>query len=494
MENHTASSAFQKLQNLRTLSGPRRTLGLSDERIQEILYRDPRLVQAINEATALYLEMSSDEKELLLSSEDEVCSSVQSGFLNFYGRDTTNPYTPLAGRGPWIVTAHGAVVIDCGGYGMLALGHSPPSVLETLSRPQVMANIMTPNFSQIRFNAKLRANLGFTRGGCPFDKFICLNSGSEAVGIAVRLSDVQAKNKMESGGYKRSKFLVLKGAFHGRTDRPAQASDSSIGSYRQHLASFQKRDNLIVVPSNDSEALQAAFNEAESEGTFIEAMLIEPIQGEGNPGVLIDREFYDLARSLTLRHGSLLLADSIQAGLRGHGCLSIVDYPGFEDCEVPDMETWSKALNAGQYPLSVLGLNKRAAGLYSSGLYGNTMTTNPRALDVACTVMDSITDDTRQNVKDRGEQFASALEALCQELPEIATGFTGTGLLFAVELKEKFPVVADRGVELLCRESGLGIIHGGTNAIRFTPYLNITVEESDLVISLLREVLQSLKA
>ena len=74
--------------------------------------------------------------------------------------------------------------------------------------------------------------------------------------------------------------------------------------------------------------------------------------------------------------------------MRGHhGVLSIIDYPGFEDLDCPDMETYSKALNAGQYPLSVLAMTGKAAELYRSGLYGNTMTTNPRALDVAIALL-----------------------------------------------------------------------------------------------------------
>ena len=39
------------------------------------------------------------------------------------------------------------------------------------------------------------------------------------------------------------------------------------------------------------------------------------------------------------------------------GTPTVVDYEGFQDAEAPDLETWSKALNAGQYPLSVLSLN-----------------------------------------------------------------------------------------------------------------------------------------
>src|SRR5690606_8682764 len=99
--------------------------------------------------------------------------------------------------------------------------------------------------------------------------------------------------------------------------------------------------------------------------------------------------FYAAARELTAAHGSLLLVDSIQAGLRAHGVLSVIDYPGFENLPAPDMETYSKALNAGQYPLSVLAVSGHVAGLYRSGVYGNTMTTNPRAMDVACAVLDS---------------------------------------------------------------------------------------------------------
>ena len=42
------------------------------------------------------------------------------------------------------------------------------------------------------------------------------------------------------------------------------------------------------------------------------------------------------------------------------------------------MEAWSKAINAGQFPLSVVGMTAEVADKYVTGIYGNTMTTNPR--------------------------------------------------------------------------------------------------------------------
>ena len=164
---------------------------------------------------------------------------------------------------------------------------------------------------------------------------------------------------------------------------------------------------------------------------------------------------------MTLDHGSMLLVDSIQAGLRGQGCLSIIDYPGFETCEVPDLETWSKALNAGQYPLSVLGLSPRAAEFYVVGIYGNTMTTNPRALETAVAVLDQITPELRTNIRERGNELVEKLTALAEKMPEIILKVQGTGLLCSAELDpETHQVVGFGQVEELCRTMGLGIIHG----------------------------------
>ena len=247
---------------------------------------------------------------------------------------------------------------------------------------------------------------------------------------------------------------------------------------------------MILVPSNDITALRDAFADAAEKGVFIESMSIEPVQGEGNPGQCIDREFYDEARRLTKENGSMLIIDSIQAGIRGQGCLSIIDYEGFQDAECPDLETWSKALNAGQYPLSVLGLNDRAAENYVVGIYGNTMTTNPRALETACAVLDLITPELRKNIRERGDEFVSKLEGLAAELPGIITQVQGTGLLLSAELEpSKFPVIGFDAVETWCRKNGLGVIHGGSNALRFTPHFNLTSAEIDAIIDIVRDAL-----
>jgi acetylornithine/succinyldiaminopimelate/putrescine aminotransferase len=376
---------------------------------------------------------------------------------------------------------------------MLGLGHAPEAVLSALQGKQVMANVMTPSLSQKALSAALRRELGHTRGHCPFGRFLCVNSGSEAVTVASRISDINAKLMTDPGGRyagKPIKILSLKGGFHGRTDRPGQFSDSTRRAYREHLATFRDRDRLITVEPNDIHQLRQVFSEANSNDIFIEAFFFEPVMGEGNPGLAITREFYDAAMELTREHGSLLLVDSIQAGLRAHGVLSILDYPGFESAETPDMETYSKALNAGQYPLSVLAMTDRAAKLYRKGVYGNTMTTNPRSLDVACAVLDKVTPELRQNIRDRGAEFLSRLQLLQEELGDRITGIQGTGLLLSAEVDGKrFKAFGSGSLEEHMRMHGISVVHGGKNSLRYTPHFNISSEEIGLIIDATRNAL-----
>lgn len=472
--------------------GKIRTPGLADAIVLDFAGRDGDLRGAIEAAGAEYARIRTEFPDLLDLDEDAQALEVQSGFVNFYAADAANPYVALAARGPWIVTLKGAVIYDTGGYGMLGLGHTPDGVIAAMAKPQAMANIMTPSVSQLRFARAMRNEIGATRGGCPYSAFLCLNSGSESVSLASRIVDANAKTMTDPGARhagKAIKRVVVKGAFHGRTERPALYSDSSRKTYVQYLASFRGEDSVITVPPYDQDALRKVFADADANGWFIEAMFLEPVMGEGDPGRSVPVEFYNAARELTRAHGSLLLIDSIQAGLRATGYLSIVDYPGFEKAAVPDMETYSKALNAGQYPLSVLAVTEAAAAIYKRGLYGNTMTANPRALDVACAVLAQVTPELRDNIQERGRQAIALLEGLKDELGGRITKVQGTGLLFSCELTKDYKGYGAGSTEEWMREQGIGVIHGGENSLRFTPHFAVTGAEMELVVAMVKRAL-----
>ncbi len=479
-------SVLDKLQTIRSAKGRVITKGLSDAIIKQFLASDPLLSVAIENAYDNFLAIKAEFPALIDLDETAQMAQVQEDYVNFYSGDAVNPYVSLAGKGAWLVTLKGAIIHDNGGYGMLGGGHAPDFVLKTMSRPHVMANIMTPSVLQMKLSQAIKREVGHSQGSCPYAKFLCMNSGSESVTVAARISDINAKNMTAEGGRhagKKIKIMSLKGAFHGRTDRPAQYSDSSLPGYKKNCASFAKRDNLITIPINDIAALKAAFAQVDADNIFVESFFMEPVMGEGNPGMGVNREFYDVARQLTKERGTLLLIDSIQAGLRAQGCLSIVDYQGFAGIEPPDMETYSKALNAGHYPLSVLAMTDATAKLYVKGVYGNTMTANPKALDVACEVLARVDADFRQNILVRGQEFVEKLNGLQEKLGGKVTNVQGTGLLFSCELAPEFKAYGTDSIEEYLRHHGVGVIHGGENSLRFTPHFAITSAEVDLIIN-----------
>lgn len=487
------TNLLSQLAPLRAHAGKRRTIGLDDDTVARFAVTHPELGEAIAAAAAEYALIRDLHADLLDLDEDAQIQAVQSGYVNFYPDDGVNPYVALTARGPWVITLKGAVLHDSGGYGMLGFGHTPSAVIAAMAKPQVMANIMTPSLSQLRFERALRGAIGTTRGECPYERFFCLNSGSESVSLAARIADVNSKLMTDPGARhagRAIKRVVVKGSFHGRTERPALYSDSSRKAYMQHLASFRNEDSVITVEPYDIDALKKVFADAESNGWFVEAMFLEPVMGEGDPGRGVPPAFYAAARALTRDHGSLLLVDSIQAGLRAHGVLSIVDYPGFEGLQAPDMETYSKALNAGQYPLSVLAVGERAASLYRKGLYGNTMTSNPRALDVAVAVMEHVTPELQANIRNRGAEAIEKLEKLKSELGGLITKVQGTGLLFSCELAPQFKCYGAGSTEEWLRERGIGVIHGGVNSLRFTPNFTIGSDEIELLVSMVGRALR----
>ena len=163
IKNSTIDKSLSKILDIRENSGESDTSGILDSEITNFLSLDKKLSIAIDEAYTYHLKLRKEMgTALLMKSEKELVKSLQGGFVNFYAPATVNPYVAIAGKGPWIITAYGAVLHDNGGYGMLGAGHGPETVIDAMSGNWVMANVMTPSFSQQRLVDRLRKELGHT--------------------------------------------------------------------------------------------------------------------------------------------------------------------------------------------------------------------------------------------------------------------------------------------------------------------------------------------
>lgn len=452
------------IRRLSTLT-KQKTKGLSKNNLNK--FKDNKLLKSTINYSNVYLK-----KNVLYSLNID---TIQRNINSFYDKKYTQPYVPIYAEGPWVGIDFNKVIYDSGGYGMLGFGHNDPDILKTISKPQVMANIMTANINQYNFTDKLNKEIGNKNNNKPYSKYMFLNSGSEINSLAIRIANIHNK--------KNPVQINLKGSFHGRTETPAILSDSCRDTYNKHLNKFKLKCNNYSVEPNNINDLKNIFNKIIINKENPELFIMEPVMGEGMPGLSIEPEFYKEVRRLTKENDCLLLVDSIQAGFRCYGDLSIVDYPNFENLDPPDMESFSKTINGGQFPLSVLGLSEDVSNKFKKGLYGNTMTANPRALDIGSTILDKMNYEVKNNIIEKGKILKDEFIKLQEEF-EFIESVSGTGLLLAIHINETFPVSE---LELILRKNGLNVIHGGKNAIRFTPWFLINDDEIDLIINILRE-------
>ena len=134
-----SSACAEAIQSLRAkTSGTKRlTEGLPLDLLKPF-HNDAHLNRALADAhKQLDVLMQTYGRDFVVRDEAVVSQDMQKGFVNFYGVFSSArarasaasftppfsdpgalmPYIPLAARGPWIITLHGAVVHDNGGYG-----------------------------------------------------------------------------------------------------------------------------------------------------------------------------------------------------------------------------------------------------------------------------------------------------------------------------------------------------------------------------------------
>ena len=218
-----------------------------------------------------------------------------------------------------------------------------------------MANVMTPSCRQLRFTRALEREIGHTRGGSPVHALSLpqLRFRIGVAGLPHRRRQRQADDRCRRPAMPAARSSASRSRAHstaapnvrrcysdstpqglraapGQLPRRTQSADGRTVQRRPAAPGLRRRRQERLVHRGD---VPRAGHGRRRSGP------------RGDAGVLRRR-----ARTDASAHGSLFLVDSIQAGLRAHGVLSIDRLPGLREASMPpDMETYSKAINGGQY-------------------------------------------------------------------------------------------------------------------------------------------------
>ena len=224
--------------------------------------------------------------------------------------------------------------------GPMFLGHSPPAVLDSVSRA-----LRDGQLYGAQHELEIELAELFQRIVPCADLVRFCNSGSEAVHAAIRAA------RAATG---RARILRFEGHYHGWYDEalvsaapaleqagPGDAPTPVLGS-RGQLASASA--DVIVLPWNDAELLRRTL---ERQGSEVAAVIMEPVMCN-NACIPPRPGFLQAARDLCTEFGIVLIFDEVITGFR----LDLAGAQGFFGV-TPDLTTFGKAMANG-FPIACL--------------------------------------------------------------------------------------------------------------------------------------------
>ncbi|MBE3571693.1 MAG: acetylornithine transaminase [Moorella humiferrea] len=380
--------------------------------------------------------------------------------MRTYGR---YPVALVHGEGTRVWDADGREYLDfVGGLAVNSLGHCHPRVVAAI-REQAGKLLHCSNLYWIEPQVELARLLVENSA---LDKVFFCNSGAEANEGAIKLARKFAK---EHRGPESYEIITMRRSFHGRT----LATLTATGQEKFHRGFAPLPPGFRYVPFNDLASLRAAV------GPRTCAVMLEPVQGEG--GVYAaNKDYLQAVRALCDDEGLLLIFDEVQCGLGRTGYLFAYQYYGVE----PDIMTLAKAL-AGGVPIGAMLAKEKVAASFAPGDHASTFGGNPLATAAGVAAFKALLEEGLvDNARVMGEYFRGELEKLVREFPQLIE-VRGRGLLLGLEMDGPADAVV-----AACMERGLLInsLHG--HVLRFLPPLNVTKEEIDRAVAILKDALQ----
>ncbi|HTY56862.1 MAG TPA: acetylornithine transaminase [Candidatus Binataceae bacterium] len=388
----------------------------------------------------------------------EIVDLAHQHLINVYG---CLPLAFVEGRGSYLYDADGNRYLDffCG-LAVTSLGHSHPGVVRAITE-QAEKLTHVSNVFHSEPSARLAQKLSERFGD---GKIFFCNSGAEANEAAIKLARRWGHEHADG----RFEIIATLGSFHGRT----LATLSATGQEKYHLGFQPLMPGFRLVPYNDPAAARDAI------GDQTVAIMVEPIQGEG--GVVVpSADYLKHLRELCDRAGLLLIFDEVQVGMGRTGKLFAHQHAGVK----PDILTLAKALGGG-LPIGAMVARSEIAGSLGPGSHGSTFGGNPVACAAALAVFDALEKDrVLENATAIGDYLLKELRAIAKDNDRVLE-VRGHGMIIGVAMKQEARPIVDA-----CLKERLLVNATAGNVLRLLPPLNLTREEADQGLAIIRRAL-----
>ncbi len=256
------------------------------------------------------------------------------------------------------------------------------------------------------------------------------NSGSEAVGSAIRISRAVTGRRL---------IIRFEGHYHGWQDTVYWSNHvdpklaGPITGPRPVPSGpgvpIELEDTLIVLSWNDAESFQRVMAER---GHEVAAVITEP--AVLNTGCILPLPGYlELLRSETTKYGALLIFDEVITGFRfARG--GAQEWFGIN----PDITTMAKGLGGG-FPVAAIGGTKEVMSIIAEGRYSHSGTYNANVIQCAAVsaTMDLLAEPgLYERQRALGFRLADGLTEIAGNL-DIPVRVEGLGTVFQMWFSEK---------------------------------------------------------
>ena len=394
---------------------------------------------------------------------------------------------PLLVRGwrQYLVDAEARPLVDLVNN-VTAVGHCHPRIeraaADQLRLLNTNSRFLYPEYAEFAEALVERANRTWPG---EFDVAVPVNSGSEAVDLALRMA------RAATG---RQDVVVPREAYHGWT----LASDAVSTSAFDNPAALDSRPEWVHLVDSPNpyrgahrgadaaerylDELRETLERAAADGRPIGAFIMEPVLGNAG-GVIPPAGYLAGAYEAVRAQGGLAIADEVQVG---YGRLGSHFWGAALAGARPDVITVAKAAG-NAYPLGAVITRRQVLDrLVDEGMFFSSAAGTPLSARIGTTVLEIIDDEQLQERAARiGAHFSERMRELQSRQPLIGT-VHGTGLYQGVELvrdrETREPATAEAAV--VCeRLLAHGIIvqpaSERQNVLKFKPPLTIDLADID---------------
>ena len=360
------------------------------------------------------------------------------------------------GKGSTLYGENGEEYIDFGsGIGTNAFGAADDvwkeAVIDQLNKIQHTSNLYYTE------NGAILAEMLCKKTG--MKKVFFSNSGAESNECAIKVARKYGTDQNPC----KNVIITLENSFHGRTITTLAATGQD--KFHHNFTPFT--EGFCHVRANDVDELNNAITDN------IVAIMIETVQGEGGVNVL-DKAYLEAIEKITTEKDILLIIDEVQTG--NGRCGELYSYMGLG--LTPDIVSTAKGL-AGGLPMGATMLGDKVENTLSYGDHGSTFGANPVCAAAAISNIKRLDDKFLGEVKEKSEYLIGELKKI-----NGVKSVSGMGLMLGIETEKPAGDIAKE-----CLSHGLLVLTAKTK-VRLLPPLNITKEELDRGLKILKEVIE----